>query len=304
MVDILADFDPAEFLAEFAANGPELDVLADDDNAGTAVVPVQHDDDAAIVVATEPVVAAPLVEIRNAAGSHTPKYQTIAGKCGKGRQGTAAERGFLAYHMRMIKKTRHTAIFNDNFNEVIKHVQQFSIMKRRLVVSLNKSKEISGVSYIKSTRKGNRYKRRLPISWYLVTAFHGLALPGLRPTDQNKMRSVVAITVMGRQLTLLAKLCILLQKEKATTFVHARKFDEASHSFNVASTSKHANRSVWSVMIYRASLLLAWADGRGMQLKLAIVLFEKLWSPTCACESSCTHDLDFTYGSHIVQHSD
>ena len=279
MVDFLVPFDSTEFDAA-DSGGPML-----------PMVPVE---------AQAVQVNASLVEKEMRARQQIARRDSIRGKCGNGRHGNDVARAFLSYHMRMCKKLAHLDRMTQNFHDVVDHVYQYSVMKKRMIARFNQQKQLVGVRFAKTVNRGNRWKRRIPLAWYTLTAFSNLNLPGLSKCSVRRMRRVVAITVMGVQLTMLAKLCIYLQANKATTCVHRSKFDEASHTFRVTSVTKSARlmiqsadhpksgrgvpvnrseRSVWSVLIHRSMLLLAWADGRIMMFKLVFILVDHVESP-------------------------
>ena len=211
MADFLVPFDSTEFDAA-DSGGPML-----------PMVPVE---------AQAVQVNASLVEKEMRARQQIARRDSIRGKCGNGRHGNDVARAFLSYHMRMCKKLAHLDRMTQNFHDVVDHVYQYSVMKKRMIARYNQQKQLVGVRFAKTVNRGNRWKRRIPLAWYTLTAFSNLNSPGLSKCSVRRMRRVVAITVMGVQLTMLAKLCIHLQANKATTCVHRSKFDEASHTFN------------------------------------------------------------------------
>ena len=262
------------------------------------------EDAAAAVVVPQPqpaqrVLDKPLVEKTvlkgRRPGDQAATRLSIRGKCGAGmnRGSTAAEKCFVSYHMHMCKRAKNLDRLTENFDTVLEHVHRHSVMKKRMITQYNKRKEIVGISYAKTVKRGNRWKRSLPLSWYALTAFQNVKIPGLSRSSRTRLRRVVAISVMGIQLTMLAKLCISMQADRAVSCVHRMKFDEASHTFNVnvnfrkskrlpealalvdgkfRKANKTPNeRSVWSVLVYRSMLLMAWADGRIMMLKLVCI---------------------------------
>ena len=138
-----------------------------------------------------------------------------------------------------------------------------------------KRKRGNTTAVIKSSKAcwatGNRWRKAYGPHAYLTFAY-GLSEQKFKPAMARSMRACVAISVMGLQLHILAKIASWMQKEKAAFMIIRKKWDEASNLFRVKLKNFKTNNtsSVWAVMIYRVRLTIHWASGRSVLLNLVM----------------------------------
>ena len=199
--------------------------------------------------------------------------ERLGGKVGRGRHGGLFERSYLSYHMRTMKALRRHRLTEDRFEDIVQHMQVYSHARHQLLVSYNRCKYVS-VKQRKMVLKGNRHKRSIPLAWYLLHVFHGRPV-NTSTRSRTKMNSSVAMSALGLQVHLLARLGSWMANDKPSVCLVRKKWDEASNSFRVRikglSDDIACNTaSTWSIMVCRMRIWVAWPSGRTVVMNVVV----------------------------------
>ena len=225
------------------------------------------------------------------------KTASMKGKVGSGRHGEEWEQKLLTCHMRFVKQQRNKQRVQADMASLL---QDSSLRKDGQLLSLSSKVTSNGIQVIlnKKSEKGNRYQRSIPWSQFVAASYgklkkntHIALSLGISRSMVLYMNAFVSSVYLAQQLVLLAKLVSLVSASPPLVCVRQLKWDETQLKCGVdASCSGSRVQSTWQIMAARQRLVVAWADGRSMIVRIVM--------PPAVLLSSGAHDIYYALKYH------
>lgn len=263
----------------------DVDLLSLLEDGDVENIPVQEDEDRlALIPCDLAVVPVPRSEGNAECQAGAPRAKaakvrapSMSGKVGGGRHGDSNEKALLALHMRHCKSLRTHSCFRDGVSTLL---DNSTFTKDGKIISVRAQSTASGVSIVLQPKsmKGNRYQRSVPFCSFLQAAYgqlrrdsHIAICLNVSRSTANLMSTTAAAAYNGQQVSVLARIVTMAQQRAPLSCIRHVKWDETQLLTAInADNSDRRVQSNWQTLVIRERLILCWADGSCLILRLVL----------------------------------